>query len=275
MPELLPPRFFGDRLSSTPPEFYLPIQTMPVLANAPYVDDPNTRWLYMIGRVKPGVDPAALKEKVSALVRQSVTDTRAYSQEQSKKFLDRIHVVLTPGGSGIQHLRDQYESNLKLLLIASALVLLIACANIANLLLVRGMQRKVELSVRTALGAARSRIVRQLLTESVVLSVLGGIAGLIVAYLGTHMLLKLAFPGAQNVPIDTRPSPVVLAFTFVLALLTGVLFGVAPACVAARPIPRTLYARVVAALQPEFLSCSVENGPAPTSKTSDSAACTT
>ena len=234
---IAPPRFFGDRLSSTPPEFYLPIQTMPVLANVPYVDDPNTRWLYMIGRVKPGVNPAALKEKVSALVKQSVTDTRAYSQEQSKKFLDRIHVVLTPGGSGIQHLRDQYESNLKLLMVASALVLLIACANIANLLLVRGMQRKVELSVRTALGAARGRIVRQLLTESVVLSVLGGIAGLIVAYLGTHMLLKLAFPGAQNVPIDTRPSPVVLAFTFVLALLTGVLFGVAPACMAAKTDP--------------------------------------
>jgi macrolide transport system ATP-binding/permease protein len=234
---IAPRGFFGDRLSSTPPDFYLPIQTMPVLANVPYVDDPNTRWLYMIGRVKPGVNLAALQQKASALVKQSVSDTRAYSQQQTKKFLDRIHVVLTPGGSGIQQLRDQYESNLKLLMVASGLVLLIACANIANLLLVRGMRRKVELSVRTALGAARGRIVRQLLTESVVLSVLGGIAGLMVAYLGTHMLLRLAFPGAQSVPIDARPSPVVLGFTFLLALLTGILFGIAPAWMAAKTDP--------------------------------------
>jgi macrolide transport system ATP-binding/permease protein len=234
---IAPPQFFGDRLSSTPPEFYLPIQTMPVLANVPYVDDSNTRWLYMIGRVRPGVNLAALQEKVSALVKQSMVDTRAYSAGRGKKFLDRIHVVLTPGGSGIQNLRDQYESNLKLLMVASGLVLLIACANIANLLLVRGMQRKMELSVRTALGAARGRIVRQLLTESVVLSVLGGIAGLVVAYLSTHMLLDLAFPGAQNVPIDARPSAMVLGFTCALVLLTGILFGIAPAWIAAKTDP--------------------------------------
>ena len=234
---IAPPRFFGDRLSSTPPDFYLPIQTMPVLADVPYVDDSNTRWLYMIGRIKPGVNLTVLQEKVSALVKQSVANSRAYSQENTKKFLDRIHVVLTPGGAGIQSLRDQYESNLKLLLVASGLVLLIACANIANLLLVRGMQRKVELSVRTALGAARGRIVRQLLTESVVLSVLGGIAGLLVAYLGTHLLLDLAFPGVQNVPIDARPSPMVLSFTCALVLLTGILFGIAPAWMAAKTDP--------------------------------------
>lgn len=232
-----PAGFFGDRLSSTPPEFYLPIQTMPVLANVPYVDDRDTRWLYMIGRVNPGVNLAALQEKVSVLVKQSMADTRPYSQEKDKKFLDRIHVVLTPGGSGIQELRDQYESNLKLLMVASGLVLLIACANIANLLLVRGMQRKMELSVRITLGAARGRIVRQLLTESVVLSVLGGISGLVVAYLGSYALLKLAFPGAQNVPIDVRPSPMVLGFTSALVLLTGILFGIAPAWIAAKADP--------------------------------------
>lgn len=232
-----PPGFFGDRLSSTPPEFYLPIQTMPILANVPYVDDPDTEWLYMIGRVKPGVDLAALQAKVSALVKQSFAETRIYSEDKNKKFLERIHVVLTPGGSGIQDLRDQYESNLKLLMVASGLVLLIACANIANLLLVRGMQRKVELSVRTALGAARGRIVRQLLTESVVLSLFGGTAGLILAYLGAHVLLKLAFPGTQNVPIHARPSPMVLGFTCALVLLTGILFGIAPACIAAKTDP--------------------------------------
>ncbi|HTZ48534.1 MAG TPA: ABC transporter permease [Verrucomicrobiae bacterium] len=232
-----PPGFFGDRLTTTPPEFFLPIQTMPVLANVAYVDDPDARWLYMIGRLKPGVNLTVLQEKVGALVKQSVANSDTYSKQENKKLLDRIHVVLTPGGSGIQQLRDQYESNLKLLLIASGLVLLIACANIANLLLVRGMQRKVELSVRTALGAARGRIVRQLLTESVVLSVLGGAAGLVVAYLGSRMLLDLAFPAAQNVPIDARPSPMVLAFTCALVLLTGILFGIAPAWIAAKTDP--------------------------------------
>ena len=234
---IAPRGFFGDRISSTPPDFYLPLQTMPVLANVAYVDDSNTRWLYMIGRVQPGVNLAALQQKVSALAKQSMADTRSYSPEQGKKYLDRIHVVLTAGGTGIQDLRDQYESNLKLLLVASGLVLLIACANIANLLLVRGMRRKVELSVRTALGAARRRIVRQLLTESVVLSLFGGSTGLVVAYLGTQMLLKLAFPAAQNFPIDARPSPVVLGFTFLLALLTGILFGIAPAWIAAKADP--------------------------------------
>src|SRR6516162_8045367 len=97
---------------------------------------------------------------------------------------------------------------------ASALVLLIACANIANLLLVRGMRRKIEMSVRTALGAARSRIVRQFLTESIVLAGFGGIVGIAVAYSGARLLLRLAFSGAPTIPIDPRPSLAVLGFAF-------------------------------------------------------------
>ena len=115
-------------------------------------------------------------------------------------------MVLTPGGAGIQAMQEQYASHLHLLMWIAGLVLLIACANIANLLLVRGMARRAEMSVRSALGAARGRIVRQLLTESVLLAGMGGMAGLAVAYAGTRMLLMLAFPGAQNVPIQARPS---------------------------------------------------------------------
>ena len=103
-------------------------------------------------------------------------------------------------------MQDDYASNLKLLMWISGLVLLIACANIANLLLVRGMNRRAEMSIRTAFGAARTRIVRQLLTESIVLSIIGGMAGLIIAYAGTRMLLAMAFPGAQNIPIEASPS---------------------------------------------------------------------
>jgi ABC-type antimicrobial peptide transport system permease subunit len=134
-------------------------------------------------------------------------------------------VVLTPAGSGIQDLQEAYASNLKLLMIVSALVLVIACANIANLLLVRGMGRKAEMSLRTALGAKRLRIVQQLLTESVLLAGLSGSAGLAVAYAGARMLLALAFPDAQSLPIDASPSVPVLAFACGLSVLTGILFG--------------------------------------------------
>jgi macrolide transport system ATP-binding/permease protein len=99
------------------------------------------------------------------------------------------------------------------------------------------MARRAEMSIRTALGAMRGRIIRQLLTESIVLAGAGGIAGLVVAYAGTHMLLMLAFPGAQNVPIHASPSPTVIGFAFGLSLLTGILFGVAPAWIAAHAQP--------------------------------------
>src|SRR5262249_33153872 len=154
------------------------------------------------GRVKPGVHLPALQEKLSVLFRQYMEANNPFYSGNGKELLPRVHVTLTPGGSGIQNMQEAYGSNLRILMALSGLVLLIACANIANLLLARGMARKAEMSVRTALGAGRWRIIRQLLTESVVLSALGGIAGLVVAYAGTRMLLALAFPGAQNIPIQ-------------------------------------------------------------------------
>ena len=234
---IAPEGFFGDRLSSTPPDVYLPIESMPVLANAPYVHDPDTVWLYLIGRVKPGIEKTPLREKLSALLRQGYAPSKNFSTEQGKALLAKVHIVLTPGGAGIQDMQDQYASNLYLLMSTSGLVLLIACANIANLLLVRGMGRKAEMSVRTALGAKRARIVQQLLTESVVLAGLSGVAGLFVAYGATRMLLRLAFPGARNVPIQASPSLSVIGFACGLALCTGVLFGVAPAWIGAQAEP--------------------------------------
>jgi predicted permease len=234
---IAPKGFYGDRLSTTPPDFYLPIESMPVLANAQHVHIPDRRWLYIIGRVKPGVAMAPLQAKITELVRQSFAATTIFSDEHGKRALAKVHIVLSPGGDGIQDLQENYASKLKLLLWISGLVLLIACANIANLLLVRGMNRREEMSVRTALGAMRARIVRQLLTESLVLSLIGGMAGLIVAYAGTRMLLAMAFPGAQSVTIDARPSGVVLAFAFGISLLTGILFGVAPAWITSNANP--------------------------------------
>ena len=234
---IAPKGFYGDRLSSAPPDFYLPIESIPVLTNATFVHEPGMRWLYIIGRLKPGVAMAPLQAKMTELVRQSLAPTTPFSGERGKRALAKAHVVLSPGGAGIQDMQDSYASKLKLLMWISGLVLLIACGNIANLLLVRGINRREEMSVRTALGARRTRIVRQLLTESIVLSIISGMAGLIVAYAGTRMLLAMAFPGAQNVPIDASPSGVVLAFAFGISLLTGILFGVAPAWITSNANP--------------------------------------
>ena len=236
---IAPKGYFGDRLSSTPPDFYLPVESMPAIANVAYVDDPNgSRWLYIVGRMKPGVTiTPQLQEKMSALMRQAFAQTSAFQSERGKQLLPKAHVVLTPGGAGITFMQDNYKTNLKLLMWISGLVLFIACANIANLLLVRGMTRRGEMSIRTALGAARTRIVRQLLTESIVLSLIGGAAGLIVAYGGTRMLLAMAFPSSHNVTIEASPSGMVLAFAFGLSLLTGVIFGVAPALITASVNP--------------------------------------
>ena len=234
---IAPQHFYGDRLTSTPPNFYLPIESMPPLANVPYVHDPDANWLFMIGRLKSGVSRPQLQAKLSGLLRQALADLRTYSQEKEKPALARAHLVLTPGGEGIQAMQEQYSSHLQLLMWTAGLVLLIACANIANLLLARGMGRKAEMSVRTALGAGRTRIVRQLLTESVLLAGLGGLAGIALAYVGTQMLLALAFPDAKGLPIHASPSPAVLGFACGLSLLTGVLFGVAPAWIAAQAEP--------------------------------------
>ncbi len=229
-----PEGFYGDRLSTDPPEFYLPIETLPVLASAQYVHDPNQDWLYIIGRIKPGVAVAPLQVKVTELLRQSLATVNYFSGQQGKAQLSKVHVVLTPGGAGIQAMQEGYGSSLNLLMWIAGLVLLIACANIANLLLVRGMGRRAEIAMRVALGAMRGRIVRQLLTESIVLSGMGGIAGLAVAYAGARMLLMLAFPGEQNMPIHASPSLQVLEFAFGLSLLAGLLFGVAPAWISAK-----------------------------------------
>jgi macrolide transport system ATP-binding/permease protein len=234
---IAPRSFFGDRLTPTPPDLYLPIESMALLANAPYVRNPESNWLYIVGRLKPGVAQAPLQAKLSGLLRQTFAPLKEFSTQSGKAQLPKVHITLKPAGAGIQSLQEQYASHLHLLMAIAGMVLLIACANIANLLLVRGMSRRTEMSVRSALGATRGRVVRQLLTESVLLAGMGGIAGLAVAYLGARMLLMLAFPGAQNVPIDASPSPLVIGFALGLSLLTGILFGVAPAWMAAQTNP--------------------------------------
>jgi macrolide transport system ATP-binding/permease protein len=232
-----PKGFYGDRIDTNPPKYFLPMNLMDTVIGAPYFNEPDTQWAYIIGRIKPGSSLPVLQAKASALLKQQLAPLKTFTDPRAQKVLPHTHVVLTPGGGGIQNMQDGYKDHLKLLQWIGALVLLVACANIANLLLVRGMSRKAELSIRSALGARRSRIVRQLLTESVVLSGLGGLLGLAVSYFGAHALLALAFPNQHNMPINAAPSPLVIGFAFVLSLITGVLFGMAPAVMAARTQP--------------------------------------
>ena len=134
-------------------------------------------------------------------------------------------------------MKENYADSLHILLAVCCLVLLIACANIANLLLARGASRRTQTSIRLALGASRKRIVRQTLTESVLLSVFGGIASIAVAFLGVKLIVAMAFRHAHFVPISATPSIPVLGFAFALSLVTGIIFGTAPAWLATHADP--------------------------------------
>jgi macrolide transport system ATP-binding/permease protein len=235
---IAPPGFFGDTLRPDPPDFWLP------LAGEPYVhhqnallDHEDDHWLYLIGRLNTSVPVSALESKVNVLLKQWLQQNDPPATAAAKQRFDRQHLTLTPAGSGIRQLRENYGADLKLLTAITGLVLLIACANLANLLLARGAAGRAQASIRVALGAQRSRLVRQTLTEAVVLAVAGGAAGVLVAIAGSRALLKLAFSAARFVPIHSTPSLRVLGFSFLLSLLTGLVFGIAPAWSASRADP--------------------------------------
>jgi len=237
---ITPPAFYGDRMTDNPPDFYIPMVLEPQFGPAhptSLLHHRGANWVYLLGKIKPGTDVSQLQAKMSGSLRNYLATIDTYQKADQKPNLTKSHVVLTPGGAGIANMQEQFGKGLRLLMTISGLVLLIACANIANLVLVRGMARRAETSIRMALGAQRKRLIRQMLTESVVLSCLGGIAGLAMAFIGTKVLLAMAFPHATNLPIDANPSLPVLGFAFLLSLLTGLLFGVAPAWVTSHSQP--------------------------------------
>jgi predicted permease len=198
-------------------------------------------WLRVIGRLRPGATTDGMAARFTTMTRAwLLSDLGAqYPQylDQLKALLPTETVRVIPAGSGIAEMKSGYESSLRILMVVCGLVLLIACANLANLLLARGAERGTQSAVRLAMGASKMRLVRQSLTESVVLAVLGGAAGVVVAFAGVKLIVLLAFHSAQFVPIDARPSPVVLGFAFGMSLVTGLLFGTAPAWFAARTDP--------------------------------------
>lgn len=237
---IAPPGFFGGSLRSYgTPDFWMPLATEPLLTGtSSLLKEVNSNWLDIIGRVRPGTDPKALEAQLKLELRQWQESHLADMSSQEREHLPKQVLHLMPGGAGVTEMREQYQDGLRLLLIASGCVLLIACANLANLLLARGLALRQQISVRMALGASRSRMVRKALVECITLGLLGGAAGLAVAYGGTSIILRLAFTQPNNyVPIQAAPSWPVLLFALVISLLTGICFGVAPAWVTSHAQP--------------------------------------
>ena len=232
--------FFGDRLTDTPPDFWLPLAIEPAMhGETSLLDHDDLHWLYLMGRLKPGISPAQVQSKVTVELQEWLNSGEGASTigDGDHNRIAKQKVLMIPSAGGVGDMARDTQKGLRLLMALSGLVLLIACANIANLLLARGAARKLQTSVRLALGARRTRLVRQLLTESVLLAVIGGAAGLVVASLGTRSIVAIAFRGSEFIPINPDPSMPVMLFSFGLALVTGVVFGIAPAWITSHGDP--------------------------------------
>jgi predicted permease len=233
---ITPPGFFGDRLQYTP-AFWIPLANEPLInGSSSILEFPQQDWLDVIGRITPGADVKSIEAHMQVELQQWLLSPVAKLQPGERALVPKQTLHLSPGGAGVQMMRDEYQAGLHLLMWVSGFVLLIACANVANLMLVRATTRKQQTSIRAALGAPRARQIGQVLTESTVLALLGGAAGVGLAFAGTRLLLQLAFE-KNDVAIHATPSLPVLAFTFAVALLTGILFGIAPAWMTATANP--------------------------------------
>ncbi|HYL74648.1 MAG TPA: ABC transporter permease [Bryobacteraceae bacterium] len=194
---------------------------------------PTSMWMTNIARLQPGVTTKAAQPMVQVMFQQMMKD-RAGASASVLQLLSKVHMELRPAGNGFAVQREFFGQPLRVLMVIVALVLLIACANVANLLLARSASRQREMAVRLAIGAGRSRIARQLLTESLLLAVMGGVLGLVLALWGTNILLALAESGRARMTLEVPMDWRVLGFTAGLSLLTGILFGLAPASSASK-----------------------------------------
>jgi macrolide transport system ATP-binding/permease protein len=222
--------FFGVD-PQTNPAFFLPLHAIPTLATRP-AEEESTRflddhfyWIEMMGRLRPGIG----LEQAQAVMRARFRAFAAGTAATPKDAQVLPELSLAEGASGLDSLRREYSKPLYVLMTMVGLILAIACANLANLLLARAAARRREIAIRLSLGASRGRIVRQMLTESVLLSVAGGALGLSVAFAGIRFITWLLANGREQFTLRAELNWPVLGFTFALALLAGVLFGLAPA----------------------------------------------
>lgn len=222
------PNFLGDVVGENIAVF-IPLSMHPqIIRTKSRRDDPNWSWLSQIGRLKPGVSIAQAKADINLIFQQALKG--AYGARLSaddRKEIGREQIKVVPGGTGLSEFRGEYRVPVLLLMGIVGLVLLIACVNVANLLLARASVRAKEVAVRMAIGANRGRLLQQLLTESVLLAFIGGVCGAMLSIWGVRLLVKILGSDATSLPLS--PDLRVLAFNTSVCLLTGILFGVAPA----------------------------------------------
>ena len=235
-----PPDFVGAKINDADmPDFWLPLTTEPIIAGTTSrLKNPRLAWLDLIGRVQPGTNPKTLEAQLKVELHTWLVSHLADMSSQEKAVLESQTLHLAPGGSGVSLMRKKYKDALWLLFLAALAVLLVACANLANLLLARGLKQRHQMALRMALGASSVRLVRKTLVESLAISLLGAAAGVAVAYAGAALILRLALaePDAWA-PVSASPSVPALFFALGTSVITGVVFGLAPAWMTSRARP--------------------------------------
>ncbi len=236
-----PAGFFGETLESDPPDIWIPLQQEPMISgDGSLLRQSISAWLRVIGRLKPGATADGMSPRLTGMLRQWLQYDAGYPSNWMPEVIhDLPKQVLNviPAGAGVAVMKEEYGRSLQILLVVCGAVLLIACSNVANLLLARGVARRGQTAVRMAMGATTTQIVSQALVESVLLAIAGCIVGLVIAVGAARLLLALAFHNAHYLPVSVAPSLPVLGFAFAVALVTGVIFGAAPAWLATRTDP--------------------------------------